>query len=117
MIESKLPAIGTTIFTRMSALASECNALNLSQGFPDFDAPEGLLEAMASGVPALSSNRSSLPEVAGDAALLIEPENVDAIAAGLERLLTDAAWRTLAASRGRQQAQRRQGRGWQAHQN
>ena len=32
MIASKLPAVGTTIFTRMSALANECNALNLSQG-------------------------------------------------------------------------------------
>lgn len=47
MIESKLPHIGTTIFTRMSALAAECEALNLSQGFPDFDAPEALREAMA----------------------------------------------------------------------
>lgn len=47
MIESKLPAVGTTIFTRMSALANECQALNLSQGFTDFDAPQALLEAMA----------------------------------------------------------------------
>jgi methionine aminotransferase len=47
MIASKLPAIGTTIFTTMSALANECGALNLSQGFPDFDAPEALLEAMS----------------------------------------------------------------------
>ncbi len=47
MIESKLPRVGTTIFTRMSALAAEHGALNLSQGFPDFDAPEPLREAMA----------------------------------------------------------------------
>jgi methionine transaminase len=40
-IESKLPNVGTTIFTVMSRLAQECNAINLSQGFPDFDcAPE-----------------------------------------------------------------------------
>jgi len=52
MIASKLPAVGTTIFTRMSALANECNALNLSQGFPDFDAPQALLEAMARHVRA-----------------------------------------------------------------
>jgi methionine aminotransferase len=45
-IESKLPAVGTTIFTRMSALAAECGALNLSQGFPDFDAPAALREAL-----------------------------------------------------------------------
>ena len=42
--ESKLPAVGTTIFTVMSALAQEHGALNLSQGFPDFDGPEELLE-------------------------------------------------------------------------
>jgi methionine aminotransferase len=52
MIDSKLPQVGTTIFTRMSALANECQALNLSQGFPDFDAPQALLEAMARHVRA-----------------------------------------------------------------
>ena len=46
MIQSKLPAVGTTIFTRMSALAQACAAINLSQGFPDFDAPESLREAL-----------------------------------------------------------------------
>lgn len=46
MITSKLPGVGTTIFTRMSALAEEYGALNLSQGFPDFDAPEALREAL-----------------------------------------------------------------------
>jgi methionine aminotransferase len=38
--------VGTTIFTTMSALADECGAINLSQGFPDFDAPEALREAL-----------------------------------------------------------------------
>ncbi len=41
---SKLPAVDTTIFTVMSALAAEEGALNLSQGFPDFDGPPALLE-------------------------------------------------------------------------
>jgi methionine aminotransferase len=44
MPDSKLPDVGTTIFTVMSQLAADCGALNLSQGFPDFAAPEGLLE-------------------------------------------------------------------------
>jgi len=43
-ISSKLPDIGTTIFTVMSELAREHGALNLSQGFPDFDGPPRLLE-------------------------------------------------------------------------
>ncbi|MCL4722227.1 MAG: aminotransferase class I/II-fold pyridoxal phosphate-dependent enzyme, partial [Gammaproteobacteria bacterium] len=43
-LTSKLPDVGTTIFTVMSALAAECGALNLSQGFPDFPVPAGLLD-------------------------------------------------------------------------
>ena len=43
-ITSRLPDVGTTIFTVMSALASECGAINLSQGFPDFDSPRLLLD-------------------------------------------------------------------------
>ncbi|WP_263223751.1 pyridoxal phosphate-dependent aminotransferase [Pseudomonas alabamensis] len=46
MIDSKLPDVGMTIFTTMSQLAAETGALNLSQGFPDFDGPKGLLEAV-----------------------------------------------------------------------
>lgn len=46
-IESKLPAQGVTIFSVMSAMAQRLNALNLSQGFPDFAAPPALLDALA----------------------------------------------------------------------
>ncbi|AXO87177.1 pyridoxal phosphate-dependent aminotransferase [Pseudomonas parafulva] len=52
MIRSKLPNVGTTIFTRMSQLAAQTGALNLSQGFPDFDAPPALLEAVSRHVSA-----------------------------------------------------------------
>ena len=45
--ESKLPSLGTTIFTQMSALAQEHRAINLSQGFPDFDGPRYLQERLA----------------------------------------------------------------------
>ncbi|MEZ5598251.1 MAG: pyridoxal phosphate-dependent aminotransferase [Pseudomonadales bacterium] len=44
MLTSKLPHVGTTIFTVMSELARETGAINLSQGFPDFDAPAALLD-------------------------------------------------------------------------
>lgn len=46
-IHSKLPSQGVTIFSVMSALAQKLNALNLSQGFPDFPAPAALLEALS----------------------------------------------------------------------
>jgi glycosyltransferase involved in cell wall biosynthesis len=49
-----------------------------------------VLEAMQRGVPVACSDRSSLPEVAGDAALLFDPESVEAIAGAMERLMSDA---------------------------
>jgi glycosyltransferase involved in cell wall biosynthesis len=51
------------------------------------------LEAMACGTPVVTSNVSSLPEIAGDAALLVDPYDVDAIAEGIERAVTDEALR------------------------
>jgi glycosyltransferase involved in cell wall biosynthesis len=47
------------------------------------------LEAMASGTPVVTSNVSSLPEVVGDAAVLVDPHDVDSIVAGLRSVLTD----------------------------
>lgn len=52
-----------------------------------------VLEAMASGTPVVTSAASSLPEVAGDAALLVDPHDVDALAAALGQVLADAALR------------------------
>lgn len=45
--DSKLPALGTTIFSQMSALAQQHQAINLSQGFPDFDGPAYLQKQLA----------------------------------------------------------------------
>jgi methionine aminotransferase len=47
MLQSKLPNVGTTIFTVMSQLAADLGAINLSQGFPDFDCDPALVEAVA----------------------------------------------------------------------
>ncbi len=47
VLESRLPSVGTTIFTVMSALATECGAVNLGQGFPDFDCDPALVKAVA----------------------------------------------------------------------
>jgi methionine aminotransferase len=51
-LESKLPNVGTTIFTVMSRLAEHTGALNLGQGFPDFEPPLALVEALARHVKA-----------------------------------------------------------------
>lgn len=59
-----------------------------------------VLEAMACGVPVVTSTSSSLPEVAGNAALLIHPEDTDALGAALARALQDEPWRAQARTAG-----------------
>ncbi len=49
-LQSKLPKVGTTIFSVMSQLAIEHKAVNLGQGFPDFDGPQSLRDALASAM-------------------------------------------------------------------
>jgi len=51
-IETKLPKVGTTIFTVMSQLALEHKAVNLGQGFPDFDGPQAMRDALAAAMNA-----------------------------------------------------------------
>jgi glycosyltransferase involved in cell wall biosynthesis len=63
-------------------------------------------EAQACGTPVLTSNKSSLPEAAGEAALLVDPQNVEEIAAGLNRLLSDDALRKDLKERGLAHARR-----------
>ena len=52
MIRTKLPKVGTTIFSVMSQLAAEHGAVNLGQGFPDFDVPQRLVDALADAMRA-----------------------------------------------------------------
>ena len=59
-----------------------------------------VLEAMACGAPVLTSNTSALPEVVGDAALLVDPSDTQAIAAGLARLAADPQLRANLRERG-----------------
>jgi glycosyltransferase involved in cell wall biosynthesis len=74
------------LLTDATALA--CPSLHEGFGLP-------VLEAFAASVPVLASTASSLPEVAGDAALLVDPHDAIAIAAGLHQLLEDADLREV----------------------
>ncbi|MCO5170979.1 MAG: glycosyltransferase family 4 protein [Planctomycetes bacterium] len=73
---------------------------------PSLDEGFGMpvLEGFAAGVPVLTSTAGALPETAGDAALLVDPADGDAIAAGLERLLRDHGLRAALIDRGRARA-------------
>ena len=59
---SKLPDVGTTIFTIMSKMAQDYQAINLSQGFPDFDCPQRLRERVAFH---LNNRKNQYPPMAG----------------------------------------------------
>jgi methionine aminotransferase len=59
---SRLPKVGTTIFTVMSALAAEKNAVNLGQGFPDFDCDPRIVDAVAD---AMRAGHNQYPPMAG----------------------------------------------------
>lgn len=76
-IDSKLPDVGTTIFTVMSALAQEHGAINLSQGFPDFEPPRALTDLVAKY---LRDGKNQYPPMTG------VPYLRDQIARKIERL-------------------------------
>jgi glycosyltransferase involved in cell wall biosynthesis len=75
--------------------------------FPSLDEGFGMpvLEAMAAGVPVITSNRSALPEVAGDAALLVDPENTEGLEYALRELTLDLDLCRELARRGTARAQ------------
>jgi glycosyltransferase involved in cell wall biosynthesis len=86
----------------LHALYQAADGLAYPSLYEGFGLP--VLEAMAHGVPVLTSDRSSLPEVAGDAALLVDPVDRGAIAKGLVRLVGDGALRRRLAAAGRRRA-------------
>jgi len=79
------------LYARASILAFP--SLDEGFGFP-------VLEAMARGLPVLTSNRSALPEVAGEAALLVDPMDTEAISTALNRLIEDETLRKDLARKG-----------------
>jgi glycosyltransferase involved in cell wall biosynthesis len=88
----------------LPALLSGALAFVFPSLYEGFGMP--VLEAMACGTPVLTAATSSLPEVAGDAALLVDPRDRRAIADALMRLVDDAALRERLRSRGLEQAAR-----------
>jgi methionine aminotransferase len=100
-LASKLPSVGTTIFTIMSRLAQEHGAINLGQGFPDFDPPSFLREALARHVEAgrnqyapmagLPRLREAIAQMIAERdGIALDPESEITVTSGGSEALADA---------------------------
>jgi glycosyltransferase involved in cell wall biosynthesis len=106
--EAGVVLLGHADDAMLSALYHDAAALVFPSYYEGFGLP--LLEAMSQGLPAVVSNRGSLPEVAGAAALVVDPDDHEGLAVAMRRLLSDAALRVTLAEAGRSRAR---AYGWQ----
>jgi glycosyltransferase involved in cell wall biosynthesis len=102
-VSGKVVMTGYVSEKQKVALLSGAEALVYPSVYEGFGMP--VLEAMACGTPVLTSNVSSLPEVAGDAAILVDPYETSAIADGMRELLTDEELRSRLSEAGLARAQ------------
>jgi glycosyltransferase involved in cell wall biosynthesis len=107
--ELALPGAGSIVVTGrvseadLDALYRGADAFAYPSLYEGFGLP--VLDAMARGIPVITSNTSSLPELAGDAAVQVTPGSTGAIATALERVLTDSTERSRLSSAGRDRAE------------
>lgn len=102
-LEGFVRYLGYVTMNEKLNLISHAAAFVFPSEYEGFGLP--VLEAMALGAPVLTSNVSSLPEVAGSAAVLIDPEDTEAIYRGLKRVLFDETLRRRLKQAGPKQAQ------------
>jgi glycosyltransferase involved in cell wall biosynthesis len=103
-IDERVHFVGAIPEAQLPSLYRSAEALIFASFYEGFGLP--VLEAMACGTPVVTSNSSALPEVAGDAALLIDPASVEQIANAIERVMNDTSLRQQLRQKGLTQAAR-----------
>ncbi len=103
-VRGRIRHLGYVANEELSELYRQASVMAYPSLYEGFGMP--LLEALASGTPVLASDRSSVPEVVGQSALLVDPTSVAQIAQGLNTLLTNSALRTRFRQAGIERAQR-----------
>jgi glycosyltransferase involved in cell wall biosynthesis len=87
----------------LDALYAQCEAFVFPSLYEGFGLP--VLEAMRAGAPVVTTNTSALPEIAGDAAVLVAPKNPEAVASAMQRILEDERVRVKLSEAGERRAQ------------
>jgi alpha-1,3-rhamnosyl/mannosyltransferase len=103
-LETSVDWLGYVGDDALVAIYQDADVLVLPSRYEGFGLP--VLEAMACGTPVVCSNGGALPEVAGDAALCVNPEDVGGLALAIERVLTDSELRGGLVGKGVRQAAR-----------
>ena len=101
-VEEKLVFVGHVSDSKLAGLYRGALALVLPSLYEGFGLPA--LEAMACGVPVVASNVTSLPEVVGEAGLLVDPHDVEAIADAIGQIAEEAALREVCRTKGLERA-------------
>lgn len=97
-LRSRVDFVGLVPEQRLPSLYRGAKALIFPSLFEGFGLP--VLEAMACGTPVVSANTTAIPEVAGDAALLVDPTSVGQITLAMERIVSDTSLQQVLRSRG-----------------
>jgi glycosyltransferase involved in cell wall biosynthesis len=101
-LRGRVHALGLVNDRELAALYSIADGLIFASLFEGFGLP--VIEAMAAGCPVITSSTTSLPEVAGDAGILVDPLDTTAIASAMLRVASDRVLREELVAKGRERA-------------
>jgi glycosyltransferase involved in cell wall biosynthesis len=103
-LRSRVDFVGVVPEAKLPSLYRGAEALIFPSLYEGFGLP--ILEAMACGTPVVTANRTAMPEVAGDAALFVDPSSVERISRAMEQIVTDTSLRRRLREKGPTRAAR-----------